>query len=120
MIPFDFIAQKNTQEAQLAFIRKFVKAKQEIVSFVNSRLGWNEAGEFLDYFKGSFNLSIAVRNCETNERVLIRFPFPGKVYEPWRERKVKNEVMWMNYFSEFTRLPIPRIYYWGLAEDSPQ
>jgi len=82
MIPCDFIAQKNAQEAQHAFIRKFVEAKHEIVSFANNRLGWNEAGEFFDYFKGSFNLSIAVRNSETNKRVLIRFPFPGKVYEP--------------------------------------
>ena len=120
MIPFDFIAQKNAQEAQHAFIRKFVVAQHEIVSFVNNRLGWNEAGEFFDYFKGSFNLSMAVRNSETNKRVLIRFPFPGKVYEPWREKKVKNEVMIMNYLSEYKSIPVPRIYHWGLTEESPQ
>jgi hypothetical protein len=120
MIPFDFIAQKNAQEAQHAFIRKFVEAKHEIVSFVDNRLGWNEAGVFLDYFKGSFNLSIAVRNSETNERVLIRFPFPGKVYEPWREKKVKNEVMIINYLSEYTSIPVPRVYHWGFTEESPQ
>ena len=120
IIPFDFIAQKNAQEAQHAFIRKFVKAKHEIVSFVDNRLGWNEAGEFFDYFKGSFNLSIAVRNSETNKRVLIRFPFPGKVYEPWREKKVKNEVMIMNYLSKYTSISVPRVYHWGLTKESLQ
>jgi hypothetical protein len=120
MMPFDFIANENAKEAQHEFIHKFVDAKDEIVSFVNSCLGWNKAGEFLDYFKGSFNLSIAVRNSKTNERVLIRFPFPGKVFEPWREKKVKNEVMIINYLSEFTSIPVPRIYYWGLTKESPQ
>lgn len=120
MLPFDFIAQKNAQEAQHAFIRKFVEAQDEIVSFVDNRLGWNGAGEFLNYFKGSFNLSLAVRNCETNERVLIRFPFPGKVHEAWREKKVKNKVMIMKYLSEHTSIPIPRVHHWGLTEESPQ
>ncbi|KAH7348424.1 hypothetical protein BKA65DRAFT_605849 [Rhexocercosporidium sp. MPI-PUGE-AT-0058] len=120
MIPFDFIAQKNTQEGQNVFIRKFVEARHEIVSFVDNRLGWSGAGEFLDYLKGSFNLSIAVRNSETNERVLIRFPFRGKTYEPWRARKVKNEVEVLNFCSESTRLPFPRVYHWGRTEESPQ
>ncbi|KAH6695853.1 hypothetical protein BKA61DRAFT_647526 [Leptodontidium sp. MPI-SDFR-AT-0119] len=109
MIPFDFIAQKNAQEAEHGFIRKIVEAKHEIMSFVNNRLGWNEAREFLNYFKGSFNLSIAVKNAQTDE-----------LYEPWRERKVKNEVMIMNYLSEYTSIPIPRIYHWGFTEEGPQ
>ena len=92
MIPFDFIAEKDAQDAQHAFLCKFVEAEHEIVSFVNSCLGWNKAGEFLKYFRGSFNLSIAVRNSQTNKCVIIRFPLPGKVYQPWQEKKVKNEV----------------------------
>ena len=113
MIHFDFIAQKNAQDAQHAFIRRFVEAKHEIVSFVSNHLWWNDTGEFCGYFKGSFNLSMAVRNSKTNERVLIRFPVPGKVYVPWRETKVKNEVMIMNYISEYTSIPIPRVHDWG-------
>jgi hypothetical protein len=81
MIPFDFIAQKNAQEVQNTFICKFVETTYEIMSFVNKHLEWNVAGECLGYFKGSFNLSIAVRNSETNEQVLIRFLFLGKIYE---------------------------------------
>ncbi|KAI5862075.1 hypothetical protein GGS23DRAFT_598088 [Durotheca rogersii] len=118
--PFDFIAKQNAEDAKLAFIHKLVDAKHEIVSFVDSRLGWDSAGEFLDYFKGSFNLSIAVLNGNTQERALIRFPVPGKVHEPWLEQKVKNEVMVMKYLSQHTSIPIPRVHHWGLTEESPQ
>lgn len=118
--PFDFIAEENAREAQLTFIRKFVEAKEDIVSVVNDLLGWNKAGDFEEYSKGSFNLSLSVRNSETDECVLIRFPFPGKVYGPWREEKIKNEVMVMNYLSEHTSMPVPRVYHWGPVEDSPQ
>ncbi|KAI1775666.1 hypothetical protein F4818DRAFT_414569 [Hypoxylon cercidicola] len=117
---FDFIVEKNAQEAQVAFIRKFVDAKHDIVSFVSKSLGWNNAGEFICFFKGSFNLSLAVRNDETNQRVVIRFPFPGKVYEPWRDEKVKNEVMVIKYISEHTSIPVPRVHHWGPTEESPQ
>lgn len=117
--PFDFIAKANAEDAKMAFIRKFVDAKTDIVSFVNNRLGWKNAGEFLDHHKGSFNLSIAVRNTKTDERALIRFPLPGKVYGPWREEKVKNEVMVMKYLSQHTSIPIPRVHHWGPAEESP-
>ncbi|KAK0111011.1 hypothetical protein ONS95_001391 [Cadophora gregata] len=120
MIPFDFIAQKDAQDAQHAFIRKFVEAKHDIVAFVNGRLGWDGAGVFLNFFKGSFNLSMAMKKSQTKERVLIRFPFLGKVYELWREKKVQNEVMAMKYLSEHTSIPLPRVYSWGLTEESPQ
>ncbi|KAI1413842.1 kinase-like domain-containing protein [Hypoxylon sp. FL1857] len=120
MASFDFIAEKNAKEAQLAFVGKFIDAKQDIISFVGSRLKWSKAGEFIGFLKGSFNASVVVRNSETNERVLIRFPFPGKVYGPWRDEKVKNEVMALKYISRHTSIPVPRVYDWGLAEESPQ
>lgn len=69
------------------------------------------------YYKGSFNLSIAVRHSKTNERVLIRFPIPGTIYG----EKVKNEVAIMKYLSRHTRsIPIPRVLHWGLTQESPQ
>lgn len=118
--PFDFIAEANAKDAKIAFFHKFIDAKHDIVSFVDDRLDWNKAGEFFDYFKGSFNLSIAVRNSKTNERALIRFPIPGKVHGPWLEAKVKNEVMVMKYLSQHTSIPIPRVHHWGLTEVSPR
>jgi hypothetical protein len=120
MTPANYIAERNAKDAQHEFIRKFVEAAPDIVSFVDNCLGWNKAGEFLRFFKGSFNLSIAARNSITNERIVIRFPIPGKVYDPWRAKKVKHEVMVMTYLREHTSIPVPRVHYWGLTEESPQ
>jgi hypothetical protein len=80
--------------------------------FVNCRLGWNTTGTFLNYLIGSFKLSIVVRNVKTHECALIRFPIPGKVYGPWLEQKVKNEVITMKYLSQHTTVPIIRVYHW--------
>ncbi|TVY25156.1 hypothetical protein LHYA1_G006487 [Lachnellula hyalina] len=120
MMPANYIAERNVEDVQQEFIRKFVEAKPKIVSFVDTCLGWNKAGEFLRFFKGSFNLSIAARNCVTNERAVIRFPIPGKVYDLWRVKKVKHEVMVINYLHEHTSIPVPRVYHWGLTKESPQ
>ncbi|KAG9229911.1 hypothetical protein BJ875DRAFT_537459 [Amylocarpus encephaloides] len=106
-MPANQIAERNAQDAQRDFIRDFVEAKPDIVSFVDHCLGWNEAGEFLRFFKGSFNLSIAVRNRVTHERVVIRFPIPRKVYDRWRGTKVKHEVIVITYLREHTSLPVP-------------
>ncbi|KAG9249385.1 uncharacterized protein F5Z01DRAFT_631806 [Emericellopsis atlantica] len=116
---FDAIAQRNAQDAKMAFLDQFTRAKEDIVSFVDSRLGWKQAGKFLGYFIGSFNISIAVQNGETGERALIRFPIPGKVYKSWLEQKVKNEVMVLKYISRHTDIPIPQVHHWGLTEESP-
>ncbi|PVH75194.1 phosphotransferase enzyme family protein-like protein [Cadophora sp. DSE1049] len=120
MMPANYIAERNAKDAQQEYIRKFVEATPDIVSFVDNCLGWNEAGEFLRFFKGSFNLSIAIRNSVTNERVIIRFPIPGKVYDLWRAKKVKHEVTVMTYLREHTSIPVPHVYYWGLTEESLQ
>ncbi len=118
--PFDFITEKNAQDAKKAFLDKFTRAKDDIVSFVDNRLSWNRAGDFFGYFCGSFNLSIAVRNGKTCERALIRFPIPGKVYGPWLEQKVENEAMVLKYLLQHTTIPVPRVHHWGLTKDSPQ
>ncbi|KAH7370306.1 hypothetical protein BKA65DRAFT_488132 [Rhexocercosporidium sp. MPI-PUGE-AT-0058] len=108
MMPANYIAERNAKDAQQEFIRKLVEVTPDIVFFVDNCLGWNKAGEFLRFFKGSFNLSIAVRNSVTNERVIIRFPIPGKVYDLWRAKKVKHEVMVMTYLREHTSIPVPQ------------
>ncbi len=66
MTSFDFIAERDATDAQYEFMGKFVDVKLDIVSFVDDRLGWNKAGEFFGYFKGSYNLGIGVRNGGRN------------------------------------------------------
>ncbi|KAK0621572.1 hypothetical protein B0T17DRAFT_508909 [Bombardia bombarda] len=120
MAPYDFIAEKNIKGERLAFARRLIQAIGDIVSFVDNRLGWNRSGKFGGFFKGSFNISLDVKHGESDEHVLIRFPSPGNVYGPWRDEKVKNEVMVMNYLREHTSIPVPCVRSWGLTEESPQ
>ena len=54
MAPYDFIAEKNIKDERLAFAYKLLDAREDIVSFVDSRLGWNRAGEYDGFFKDSF------------------------------------------------------------------
>lgn len=121
MAPYDFIAVENAKDKRLAFARKLIRAVNDVVSFVDDRLGWNGAGEYNGFFKGSFNISLDVKHGESDERVLIRFPFPGNIYGPWRDEKVKNEVMVMDYLREHTTsIPVPRVRDWGFTKESPQ
>ncbi len=120
MAPYDFIAERNVKDRRLAFARKLIQAVDDIVSFVDNRLGWNGAGRYDGFFKGSFNISMDVKRGESGEHVLIRFPSPGNVYGPWQEEKITNEVMVMSYLSENTSIPIPRVRCWGLAKESPR
>ncbi|KAI1774270.1 hypothetical protein F4818DRAFT_452333 [Hypoxylon cercidicola] len=120
MAPYDFIAEQNIEDERLAFARKLIQGKEDIVSFVDNRLGWNGTGKYNGFFKGSFNISLDVKRGDSGEDVVIRFPSPGSIYEPWRDEKVKNEVMVMKYLCEHTNIPVPCVRHWGLTKDSPQ
>jgi hypothetical protein len=120
MAPYDFIAEKNIKDERLAFAHKLLDAREDIVSFVDNRLGWNGTGKYDGFFKGSFNLNMDVKRGDSDEHVLIRFPFPGNIYGPWRDEKVTNEVMVMSYLREHTSIPVPPVRCWGVTEESPQ
>lgn len=129
MTSYDDIAEENNDEERLAFIRKLIAAMDEIVAFVDRRLGWGGAGTYGGVLKGSFNISVIVKQCGSEgsskgsgegSAVVIRFPTPGRTYEPWRAEKVRNEVMVIEYLREHTTIPIPNVRFWGLVEESPQ
>ncbi|KAJ0161413.1 hypothetical protein CTA2_6255 [Colletotrichum tanaceti] len=120
MKPFDFIAERNIRDARLEFAYKLIDAKEAIVAFVHSRLGWNGTGSFNGFLKGSFNVSLKVQRADSDEQVIIRFPVPGNIYEPWRDEKVENEVMVMRYLRDSTSIPVPRVRDWGLTDSSLQ
>ncbi|KAF3000081.1 hypothetical protein E8E13_002242 [Curvularia kusanoi] len=50
--------------------------------------------------------------------VMIRFPGPGRT--TFRDEKIRNEVQIIQFLREFTSRPVPRLFSWGLTEDSPQ
>jgi hypothetical protein len=82
MAPYDFIMEKNIKDKRLAFGQKLLNAREDIVSFVNNRLGWNRAGKYDGFFKGLFNLNMDVKRSDSNKHVIIRFPFLGNIYRP--------------------------------------
>lgn len=120
MAPYDAIAKRNADDGRLAFASRLIDAVNDIVSFVDQRLEWNGTGRYDGLLGGSFNLSLKVKRDDYDERVLIRFPYPGRVYEAWRDEKVKNEVMVMNCIRQQTQIPIPDVRCWGLTQESPQ
>ncbi|KPA38624.1 hypothetical protein FLAG1_08537 [Fusarium langsethiae] len=120
MAPYDFIAERDIRDDRLAFAHKLIDATDAIVLFVDEKLGWNGTAKHVEFFKGSFNFSLRVKRGESGEHVVIRFPVPGNIYGPWRDEKVKNEVMAMKFIREHTSIPVPIVRHWGVTEKSPQ
>lgn len=117
---YDDIAEENNDEERLAFVRKLIAAIDEIVAFVDRRLGWGGAGTYGGVLKGSFNVSVIIKHGGSESSAIIRFPTPGRTYGPWRAEKVRNEVMVIEYLRQHTTIPLPNIRFWGLVEESPQ
>ncbi|KAK1765060.1 hypothetical protein QBC33DRAFT_612748 [Phialemonium atrogriseum] len=118
MTGFDRIAEANGDDECRAWLRKVIDAKDEIVAFVDHHLDGGGTGEFDGYLKGSFNLCLHVRFGHGRQSALIRFAKPG--HTTWRAEKTANEVRFMEYLSQHTTIPVPRVHHWGLTEDSPQ
>ncbi|KAK7961796.1 uncharacterized protein PG986_002621 [Apiospora aurea] len=120
----DPLADWRAERDKEAFLERITRDKQDIVTFVGSRLGWNHAGEFAKCHVGSLNVGISVQNSRTQEHVLIRFPIPTKAHrpcpEPWLEQRVKGEVMVLKYLARHTAIPVPRVYHCGTAKESPK
>lgn len=118
MAPINDLAFKAIKAEKYNFASKILDLKDAIASFVGTRLSWKEPGEYISFHKGSFNIGYKIRRGESNEHVLIRFPAPA-TFEAWRDEKVINEAMVMQYLREHTSLPVPRVLDVGLGESSP-
>lgn len=120
MTAFDEIAETAGDDEFKAWLSRLLDAKQEIVAFVASRREGKPVGEFDSYLKGSFNLSLVVRFSDGGPKAVIRFPKPGHTFTAFRDEKVRNEVQFLEFLSEKTTIPVPRVVSWGKIEDSPQ
>lgn len=118
MAPIDEIAYKAIKDEKLKFAYKILDAKDEIVSFVGTRLKWKEPGKYISFHKGSFNTGLKIRRGDSSEHVLIRFPAPA-TFGSWRDEKVMNEGTVLRYLHEQTSIPVPRVLDIGLQEESP-
>ncbi|KAH6880136.1 phosphotransferase enzyme family protein-like protein [Thelonectria olida] len=122
----DILWDKNEREHRL-FIRKLRAAREDIVSFVNKAMGWSGDGSYQGWLKGSFNIGYIIKRPEAingdnsgARSAFMRFPIPGRTYSVWTGEKVKNEAMVLEYLREHTTIPVPRVYAWGPAEESPR
>ncbi|KAL5331394.1 hypothetical protein ACEPPN_000924 [Leptodophora sp. 'Broadleaf-Isolate-01'] len=118
MTVYDGIAEANGDDECRAWLRKVIDAKDEIVAFVDGLLDGGGAGEFIGFLKGSFNLSLRIGFGDSRQSALIRFAKPG--HTTWRAEKVTNEVRFIEYLSQHTTIPLPRVLSWGLTEESPK
>ncbi|KAF6790750.1 phosphotransferase enzyme family protein [Colletotrichum sojae] len=119
MAPRDKIAEKNVHANRSAWVDKLSESVDTVVAFVDGKVGWDGAGKCKGYFRGSYNVSMCVQRGDSDENVLIRFA-TFSICPAWRDEKVENEVMVMEYLREHTSLPIPPIRHWGRTEDSPE
>ncbi|OAL51119.1 hypothetical protein IQ07DRAFT_643242 [Pyrenochaeta sp. DS3sAY3a] len=109
MTVFDELTETDGDNEVKAWLSKVIDAKQEIVAFVASQRQGKAAGEFDHYLKGSFNLSLVVRFSDRGPKAVIRFPKPGHTATAFRDEKVRNKVQFLNFLSEKTTIPIPRV-----------
>ncbi|KAF4458063.1 Protein kinase-like domain [Fusarium austroafricanum] len=67
----------------------------------------------------SFNFSLRFKFDEGPDTI-IRFPKPGYVATTLRDEKVTIKVRVLEYLSQNTTIPVPRLHSWGLTSESPQ
>ncbi|KAH6973840.1 hypothetical protein BKA56DRAFT_676485 [Ilyonectria sp. MPI-CAGE-AT-0026] len=107
----DEMLRANNNSEHRQFIGKFQASKDDIVAFVNDLLGWQGAGQYHCWLKGSFNIGYVIKrpegsgNGSRSRSVFIRFPIPGRIYSPWSAEKVKNEVWFSTTFASIPPFP---------------
>ncbi|KAL5330170.1 hypothetical protein ACEPPN_003695 [Leptodophora sp. 'Broadleaf-Isolate-01'] len=93
---FDEIAETNSDDECRAWLDRIFDSKTELATFFRITFG------------------------DEGPDAIIRFPKPGHTATALRDEKVANEVQIMEYLSENTTVPLPRVHSWGLTVDSPQ
>ncbi|KAG9205164.1 hypothetical protein G6514_008741 [Epicoccum nigrum] len=117
MTLFDELAEKLGYYQWNEWKAKVLDAKEEIAAFVASRRPGRGA-EVLGWFQGSFNFCLQITYNDGTPDVMIRFPGPGHTTS--QDEKIRNEVQVIMFLHESTSIPVPRLFSWGLTEDSPQ
>jgi hypothetical protein len=117
MTLFDEVAEKLGDDQWDEWKAKVLNAKEEIAAFVASRQPGRGA-EVLDWFQGSFNFCLQIMYNDGTPDVMIQFPGPG--HTTFQDKKIQNEVQVVQFLHKFTSIPVPRLFSWGLTEDSPQ
>ena len=102
---YDEMLRADNDATHQKFIKKLQATRDDIVAFVNDQLGWEGAGQYHCWLKGSFNIGYVIKRPGRSgsngdgrpSSAFIRFPILGRIYVPWSAEKVKNEVMVLEY-----------------------
>ncbi|KND86545.1 hypothetical protein TOPH_08818 [Tolypocladium ophioglossoides CBS 100239] len=116
---FDEMEETNGDDECRAWLDRLFDSKVELATFVASRRG-GRATQYVGFLKGSFNFSFRYRFRDGGPDAIIRFPKPGHTATALRDEKVANEVQIMEYLSQNTTIPVPRVHSWGFTAESPQ
>lgn len=117
MTGYDLLAEPDADDECRAWARRLIHAGEEVVA--DSRLDGHGAGEYLGFFKGSFNLCYHIGFEDRHPSTIIHFTKPGHISSTWQEEKVMNEVRVVDYLRKHTTVSVPNIRCWGLSDESP-
>ncbi|KAK4123524.1 hypothetical protein N657DRAFT_655932 [Parathielavia appendiculata] len=81
-------------------------------------LAW-ETGEYLDFFKGSFNVCFHIGFGEGQPSALIRFAKPSHTLSSRRDEKVSNDIRVIEFSANTPPSQPPTFCCWGLSDKSP-
>ncbi|KAH9904153.1 hypothetical protein F4778DRAFT_770636 [Xylariomycetidae sp. FL2044] len=109
MAVYDEFAEANADDGCRTWLHQLIDAEDDVVAFIDARLDGKGTGEYLGFFKGSFNLSYHIGFRGHRPGVLIRFAKPGYTHTPSRAKK---------FTKCHATIPLPCIRCWGLAEES--
>lgn len=119
MTKFDtplYILDPKIYSAWLAKIQSYdLENDDSAIKNMVSALCHGEPCFVVNRFSGSYNFCFQIRFESKRADMLLRFPIPGAVMDPWK--KVEDEAVVMRFIKEKTSIPIPNYYTHGIASD---
>ncbi|KAK4130887.1 hypothetical protein BT67DRAFT_445208 [Trichocladium antarcticum] len=120
MAPRDAIAERNATDEAAAFNSRVMDAKDEIVALVDTLMRWGGSAKYRGRTFYGGNVVLLVERGVGGERVVVQYPSPGVIHSEWRNELLENEVTALDVLGTFTTIPLPRVLFWGHADQSPR
>ncbi|KAJ5121687.1 uncharacterized protein N7515_009648 [Penicillium bovifimosum] len=114
----DDVAWEQAEEISDNWLAQFLEhdVLRPIGNFILEHNG-GRGTDFEILRKGSYNISLRLKDERSHEATVIRLSQPGAVLFP--EEKVVNEVAMMRFLIDKTSIPIPFIHHSGTKKESP-
>lgn len=86
---------------------------RELEGFVTDRMGNRGRAELVSQHEGSYNIVFRFSFGSGGSDVALRSPKPGHAADILAREKTANEVSWMQFLQEKTRISVPHVYSYG-------